>query len=147
MKTRTAVLKAVIAGAVLLTSVQVQADILEQAVRLGAYEVEAGYIPLTNSGALASTFSGSGRFSIWYTAECTASEYVNVDLYVDSTIIRPTGGNIADSFCDFNTRGAMHTVTGRTESLPAGTHTVRLWVSKSGSGHVYLSDSSLLIGK
>jgi hypothetical protein len=41
----------------------------------------------------------------------------------------------------------MHTVTGRTNSLVAGTHTVAIYARKAGSGVAFLSDSSLLIGK
>jgi hypothetical protein len=62
VKTKTGVLKAVIAGVVGLMSVQAQADIIKNAVRLGAFEVNAGYLPLTTSAAQTVTFSGSGKF-------------------------------------------------------------------------------------
>ena len=148
MKTKTGALKAVITSVVALMSVQAQADIIKNAVRLGAAEVltPAYYVPLTTSGAQFVSFSGSGKFTIWYTAECAASGYVDVDIRVDGILIGPTGANINDSFCDFNTRGAMHTVTGRTNSLVAGTHTVSILARKT-DGVAYLSDSSLLIGK
>jgi hypothetical protein len=148
MKSKTGVLKAVIAGVVGLMSVQAQADIIRNAVRLGASEVltPAYYVPLTSSGAQFVTFSGSGKFTIWYTAECAASGYVDVDIRVDGVLVSPTGDNTNDSFCDFETRGAMHTVTARTKSLVAGTHTVSILARKT-DGLAFLSDSSLLIGK
>jgi hypothetical protein len=147
VKTKTGVLKAAIAGVVGLISVQAQADIIKNAVRLGAFKVDASCVPLTTSGAQSVTFSGSGKFTIWYTAECAASDYVDVDVLVDDLPVSPTGLNLNDSFCDFNTRGAMHTVTGRTNSLVAGTHAVTIYARKAGAGVAYLSDSSLLIGK
>ena len=148
MKSRTAVLKAVLAGVVALMSVQAQADVIKHAVRLGEYELNLNdtFVPLTTSGARFVSFSGSGKFTIWYTAECAATGYVDVDILVDGNPIGPTGGNEQDSFCDFETRGAMHTVTGRTSSLIAGTHSIGI-VARKTDGVAYLSDSSLLIGK
>ena len=58
-----------------------------------------------------------------------------------------TGANNNDSLCDFETRGAMHTVTGRTNSLADGTHTVQIIANTSVGTVGFLSDSSLLIGK
>jgi hypothetical protein len=149
MKTKSGVLRAVIAGVVGLMSVHAQADVVKNAVRLGAFELGAAddNVPLTTSGAPVVTFSGSGKFTIWYTAECAASGYVDVDILVDGIPLSPTGANNNDSFCDFETRGAMHTVTGRTNSLVAGTHAVTIYARKAGAGVAYLSDSSLLIGK
>jgi hypothetical protein len=147
MKTKTGVLTAVVASVVGIISVQAQAHVIKNAVRLGAFEVTLGsYVPLTSSGAPNVSFSGSGKFTISYTAECAASGYVDVDILVDGVPIGPTGGNDNDSFCDFNTRGAMHTVTGRTNSLADGTHTVQVIAHKT-DGLAFLSDSSLLIGR
>jgi hypothetical protein len=147
MKTKTRVLRAAIASVAGLMSVQAQADIIKNFVRLGAYEITFDApVPLTQSGARVVTFTGSGKFTIWYTAECSASGYVGVDIYVDDIPVGPTGSNNNDSFCDFNTRGAMHTVTARTNTLAAGTHVVHITAGKS-DGLAFLSDSSLLIGK
>jgi hypothetical protein len=147
MNTRICVLKAAIACAVALTSGQAQADIIKHFVRLGGIPVDyATEVPLTTSGAKIVTFSGSGKFTFWFTAECAASGYVDVDFKVDGIPVEPTGGNLDDRFCDADTRGAMHTVTGRTGSLVAGTHTIQVKAYKN-VGIAYLSDSSLLIGK
>jgi hypothetical protein len=148
MKTKIRVLKVVLAGVVALMSAQAQADIIKNYVRLGAFQVNAftNSVPLTTSGFLGVSFNGSGRFTIWYTAECAASGYVDIDIYVDGIPVGPTGDNTNDSFCDFNTRGAMHTVTGRTGNLVAGSHLVDVYAHVS-DGVAFLSDSSLLIGK
>jgi hypothetical protein len=149
VKTRIGVLKAVLVGVVALASAQAQADVIKHFVRLGAFGLNTSnvFIPLTTSGADIVTFSGSGKFTIWYTAECAAVDgYVDVAIRVDGASIGPTGDNLNDSFCDFQTRGAMHMVTGRTNSLVAGTHTVEILARKTG-GVAFLSDSSLLIGK
>ena len=147
MKTKVRVLKTVLAGIMVLMSVQAQADIIKHFVRLGASGVNSSPVPLTTSGADLVTFNGSGKFTIWYTAECAASDYVEVNIVVDDIAIDPTGLSFNDSFCDFNTRGAMHTVTGLTKSLAAGTHTVAIFALMGSAGVAFLSDSSLLIGK
>jgi hypothetical protein len=149
MKSSAAVLKAVIAGVAVLASGQAQADIVKSAVRLGAFKLSPYYedqVPLTTSGTQYVTFSGGGRFTIWYTAECSAEVYVDIDIYVDGRPIQPTGDNDNDSLCDFNTRGAMHTIMGRTDSLADTNHSVVI-VSRPTNGLAYLSDTSLLIGK
>jgi hypothetical protein len=147
MKTKTGVLRAAIACVVGLMSVQAQADIIKNTVRVGAFEVGTTVtVPLTQSGEQIVAFSGSGKFTIWYTAECAAAGgYVDVEILVDGIPVAPTGANTNDSFCDFNTRGAMHTVTGRTNSLAANTHFVQIRARTDGVA--FLSDSSLLIGK
>ena len=148
MKTKIGVLKAVLVGVVALASAPAQADIIKHFVRLGAFGVDYNsYAFLTTSGADTVTFTGSGKFTIWYTAECAATGYVDVDIIVAGIAVIPTGNNGNDTFCDPETRGAMHTVTGRTHSLPAGTHSVRIHARKSVGSFAFLSDSSLLIGK
>ena len=139
---------AIIVGTVALMSGRAQADVIKHAVRLGAFGVvtTGSYVPLTTSGSTGVIFSGSGKFTIWYTAECAASSYVDVEILIDGIEVAPTGINYDDSFCDFETRGAMHTVTGRTGNLDAGTHTVSVFARKT-DGVAYLSDSSMLIGK
>lgn len=148
MKTKFGVLKAVVAGMAGLLTMQAQADVIKNAVRVGGHEVtaSASLVPLTTGGATAVTFSGSGRFTIFYTAECAASAYVGIDIYVDGVPLAPTGNNNQDSFCDPDTRGAMHTATARTNSLLSGTHTVFIQAGRS-EGQAFLSDSSLLIVK
>jgi hypothetical protein len=149
MKTRLAILKAILFGAVTLVSAQAQADIIKHAVRLGAFELSPYYedqVPLTTSGVGYITFYGSGRFTVWYTAECAALVYVDIDIYVDGKEIAPIGANDQDSFCDFNTHSAMHTITGRTDVLADGSHNIVIFSRQTG-GVAYLSDSSLLIGK
>ena len=148
MKTRSGILKAALAGIVALMSAQVQADIIKHFVRLGAFQVNAftNSVPLTTSGYLSVLFNGSGRFTIWYTAECAATGYLDLDIYVDGIAISPMGDNSNDSFCDFKTRGAMHTVTGRTGNLVNGTHIVHV-LANVPEGVAFISDSSLLIGK
>jgi hypothetical protein len=148
MKSSAAVLKAVIAGVAVLASGQAQADIVKSAVRLGAFELGTSRqdVSLTTSGTKILGFNGSGKFTIWYTAECAASGYVNVDIWVDGFPIEPTGASNTDSFCDSNTRGAMHTAMGRTHNLGDGEHSVVITAYKS-EGLAFLSDSSLLIGK
>ena len=148
MKSKLGKLQAVAAGVLCLMAMQAQADVIKNAVRLGGFALFIGdsTVPLTTSGVTSVAFSGSGKFTIWYTAECAASGYVDVDIVVDFEQLGPTGANDNDSFCDFNTRGATHTVTGRTASLTAGTHYVHI-VARKIDGVAYLSDSSLLIGK
>src|SRR5688572_29776389 len=149
MKTKTRILRAAIAGVVGLMSIQAQADIVKNFVRVGAFQIDAedNHVPLTQTGAPVVTFTGSGKFTIWYTAECAAGGYMDVDILVDGIPLSPTGANNQDSFCDFETRGAMHTVTGRTNSLATGTHTVQIVANTSVGTVGFLSDSSLLIGK
>lgn len=149
MKTKTRVLRAAIAGVVGLMSIQAQADIVKNFVRVGAFGIDAQYkhVPLTQTGAPVVTFTGSGKFTIWYTAECASGGYMDVDILVDGIPLSPSGANDQDSFCDFETRGAMHTVTGRTHSLATGTHTVQIVAATSVGTIGFLSDSSLLIGK
>jgi hypothetical protein len=149
MKTKTRVLSAAIAGVMGLMGAHAQADIVKNAVRLGAFQVTAvdDNVPLTQTGEPVVTFTGSGKFTIWYTAECAAGGYVDVDILVDGIPLSPSGANNQDSFCDFETRGAMHTVTGRTNTLAAGTHTVQIRANTSAGTVGFLSDSSLLIGK
>jgi hypothetical protein len=127
---------------------QAQSDIVKSAVRLGAFELGTSRqdISLTTSGTKILGFNGSGKFTIWYTAECAASGYVNIDIWVDGIPIEPTGASNTDSFCDFNTHGAMHTVMGRTHTLVDGEHSVVITAYKS-EGFAFLSDSTLLIGK
>ena len=69
MKTKIGVLKAVLVGVVALASAPAQADIIKHFVRLGAHKLDQSFIPLTTSGADSVTFSGSGKFTIWYTAD------------------------------------------------------------------------------
>src|SRR5262245_529159 len=148
MKTKFGVLKTVVVGVAGLLAVQAQADVVKNAVRLGAHQVtaSASQVPLTQAGATSVTFTGSGKFTIFYTAECAASAYVGIDIYVDGVPLGPTGGNNQDSFCDPDTRGAMHTATARTNTLAIGTHSVYIVAGRS-DGDAYLSDSSLLIAK
>ena len=148
MKTKFGVLKAVVAGAAGLLALQAQADVIKNAVRIGSHQVtaSASLLPLTTGGATAVTFTGSGKFTIFYTAECASSAYVGIDIYVDGVALAPTGNNVQDSFCDPDTRGAMHTATARTNALVSGTHTVFIQAGRS-DGQAYLSDSSLLIVK
>lgn len=147
MNTYREILKALIVGAAALATGAAQADIIKHFVRLGAYPltVPDSYVPLTTSGVEQVKFSGGGKFTIWYTAECAASGYVDVDIWVDGIPLAPTGGD-EDSFCDFETRGGMHTVTARTGNLADSLHTVEIWAHKA-DGLASLSDSSLLIGK
>jgi hypothetical protein len=147
MKTKFGVLKALVVGIAGLAAVQAQADVIKNAVRIGGYQLTASdsLIPLTTVGANTISFSGSGKFTIFYTAECAAVDYADLDIYVDGVPLAPTGANDMDSFCDFQTRGAMHTVTARTGTLATGTHVVYI-KGKSVEG-AYLSDSSLLIAK
>ena len=148
MKANFRIGQAVIASVAALASVPAQADIIKHAVRLGAYPVNLSRssIALTNAGAAFLTFSGSGVFTIWYTAECVSTGFVAVEIVVDGLGLEPAAGNVDAKFCDASTRGAMQTVTGRTVNLASGTHKVEvravLW-----EGAAYLSDSSLLIGK
>jgi hypothetical protein len=147
MKSKSAVLKVITASVLALAGAQARADIIRHFVRHGAWDMhlDENYVALTDAGHWYVTFNGSGRFTIWYTAECAASGYVDVDLWVDGIRLDPVGGD-EDSFCDFETRGGMHTVTARTASLADGLH--RVWVGGRKSGGVaFLSDSSLLIGK
>jgi hypothetical protein len=148
MKTKFGVLKAVVVGVAGLVALQAQADVIKNAARVGGYElgISDSLVPLTPTGATGVTFTGSGKFTIFYTAECAASGYVDVDIYVDGVPLAPTAPNNEDSFCDFETRGAMHTATGRTGTLATGTHTVQIQAHKS-EGVAFLSDSSLLIAK
>jgi hypothetical protein len=147
MRTRTALLRTVLAGVMAFAGTQAQADIIRHFVRQGAWDLQLveDYVALTNAGHWYVTFSGSGRFTIWYTAECAASGYADVAIWVDGIRLAPIDGD-DDSFCDFETRGGMHTVTARTASLADGTHLVWVGGRKSG-GFAVLSDSSLLIGK
>lgn len=148
MKTKFGVLKALVVGTAGLAAMQAQADVIKNVVRVGAHQVtaSASLVPLTTTGATAVTFSGSGKFTIFYTAECASSAYVGIDIYVDGVPLGPTGGNNQDSFCDPDTRGAMHTATARSGTLVSGTHTVFIQAGRS-EGEAYLSDSSLLIVK
>ena len=148
MNTRVGFLKVIVVCAAAFASGQSQADIVKSAVRLGAFELGTSRqdVSLTTSGTKIIGFNGSGKFTIWYTAECAASGYVTVDIWVDGFPVEPTGANNTDAFCDANTRGAMHTVVGRTHSLVDGEHSVVISAFKSG-GLAFLSDSSLLIGK
>ena len=148
MKTKFGVLKSLVVGVAGLAAMQAQADVIKNAVRLGGYQLTASdtLIPLTTAGANTFSFSGSGRFTIFYTAECAASGYADIDIYVDGIPLAPTGGNDQDSFCDFDTRGAMHTATARTGTLATGTHVVHI-MGKANDGGAFLSDSSLLIAK
>ena len=150
MKASIGIVKAVIVVIMALMGAQAQADIIKHVVRLGAFQLSSSnsHLPLTASGASVVTFTGSGKFTIWYSAECVlAGRYVNVDIHVDGIPLGPTGANGQDSYCDGNTGGAMHTVTGRTHSLTAGTHSVEIIAHTDFGAVAFLSDSSLLIGK
>src|SRR5215471_11742816 len=57
-------------------------------------------VPLNDAGATSVVFSGSGAFTVLYTAECavdgTTGAWLDLSIRVDGVELAPTGGNHAD---------------------------------------------------
>jgi hypothetical protein len=157
MSMKIGVLKAALASAVLLIGAQAYSRTVGFFARPGNFffSSQPVFVPLNSAGATQVTYSGSGRRTIIYTAECAnevALGRVTIDIVVDGVGLSPTGGNINDTFCsaasapELEFEGAvMAAAMGRTASLPSGTHTVRIVARALGGGSGLLSDSALLI--
>jgi hypothetical protein len=161
MSMKTGLLKTALASALVLLGAKAYADVVKQVARPNNFlfdGIVATNVPLDLAGNTRINFSGSGRFTIVYSAECAAGglpggDFVEIDIIVDGVELAPTGSNNADAFCTGNhteTRDdgwVTATTSGRTASLPAGTHSVEIEVRTSGGKRGWLGDSSLLIIK
>lgn len=156
MTTKSRLLTTIVAGAVVMLSAQVYAHTIAQFARPGNFLFSATVnVPLNAAGATSVTYTGSGRRTIIYSAECAHSaagtnSWVHIAIVVDGVELSPTGNNTADSFCTSNGTSGLDgwvtaTNSGRTASLGAGTHTVVIRASLAGAGTGSLGDSSLLI--
>jgi hypothetical protein len=162
MNTKTGILTATLSGAVVLIGVQAYANTQAFFTRTGNFTFTAAAdVPLNNAGATEVTFSGTGRRTITYTAECsktgtTGSGWVTIAIIVDGAELAPTGGNTGDAFCSANTTSGddgwvMAAAQGRTVNFSSdGPHTVRIRASLGGflpSGQGSLGDSALDISR
>lgn len=160
MLAKSKILRGSIASALLLLTAYAQADVVRHEFRRDNFTFGPAEqaIPLNESGTNTISFSGSGRFTISYTAECANNSantlsWVDIRIVVDGVNLPPTGFNAGDAFCSSNgTEGfdgwTMNTAWGRTGSLAAGAHTVQVFVSTQSNGpggQGWLGDSSLVI--
>lgn len=163
---------ALIAGLfVLIATPPLYAALKASAVRPGNHIFLHGtnnLVPLDAAGATELAFSGSGRFTITYSAECAVSAaagnhstWLNIDIELipDAAapvvqVLDPTAG-IADAFCTSNgTAGSdgwtRASITVPTPSLPATSHRVRIRASiangASGTSGL-LGDAALVVEK
>ena len=157
MNRKTAILKATLSAAVVLIGAQVYANTQAFFARTGNFTFAAStFVPLNDAGDTLVTFTGSGRRTITYTAECSnnsanTSSFVNIAILVDGVQLAPTGSNVADAFCTANGTPAhdgwvMAAAQGRTANLAAGTHSVRILASVSAGGG-WLGDSALNVAR
>jgi hypothetical protein len=158
MSMKIRILKTALAAAVVLIGAQAYGRTVAFFARPGNFffSSQPVFVPLNSAGATQVTYSGSGRRTITYTAEC-ANEVplgtVTIDILVDGVPLAPTGGNDDDTFCsagsfqEFEFEGAvMAAAMGRTANLPSGAHTVRVVArAVNGNGAGLLGDSALLI--
>ena len=158
MVTKSALLKASIAGSLFLIGAQAYADVVQFKPRVGYHYVDSNEnsVALDNVGNPVVTFSGNGKFTIQYAASCGVfydnGAHMDIDIKVDGLPLLPTGGNDNDAFCSRydNINGfAMNTASGRTVTLNAGTHTVEIRARIVGpaNSYGYLAHSSLTILK
>jgi hypothetical protein len=160
MSMKRGLLKTALASTMVLIGAQAYADVVKHVARQGNYVFKEGVVnvPLDLAGNTQISFSGSGRFTIVYSAECAASgfsdvDFLNIDIFVDGVPLAPTGNNFADAFCTGNHTETVSdgwvtaTTSGRTASLPAGGHTVVIQARTTRFKDGWLGDSSLLIIK
>jgi hypothetical protein len=160
MSMTTGILKIAFATAVVLIGAQAYADAVKHVANPSTFVFngELKDVPLDLAGNRFTTFSGSGRFTIFYSAECAVAglpekHYLEIDIVVDGVELPPTGNNDADAFCTANHTdtvddgGVTATTSGRTASLPDGTHTVVIKAQTFGGAPGTLGKSSLLIIK
>jgi hypothetical protein len=138
-----------------LVTVPVYATLVAQRVRTIAVTGSGTFaMPLNDAGALTAAFSGSGRFLISYSAECSSSTtgWVSIQIKVDGVAVLPTGGT-DDAFCtDYDNDGSLDGwVTAHyrvfTPSLGSGVHTAAVDVTTVGAGSARLDDAVLTIEK
>jgi hypothetical protein len=156
MSMKVGMLKTAFATAVVLIGAQAYADAVKHVARPSNFIFTGPVdVPLDLAGNKFTTFSGGGRFTIFYSAECaaggTSADYVDINIIVDGVQLAPTGDNTQDAFCTANHTEPVDdgwvtaTTSGRTVSLPAGTHKVVIQARTVKQG--WLGDSSLLIIK
>ncbi len=157
MNMKSGIFKATLSAAVVLIGAQAYANTQAFFARTGNFTFTVPVaVPLTNGGATQVTFTGSGRRTITYTAECSnnaanTTSYVTIAIVVDGIQLAPTGNNTADAFCTSDgTSGyggyVMTAAQGRTGNLADGTHTVQILASLAG-GAGWLGDSALDIAR
>lgn len=148
MNTKTGIFKATLAAGAVLIGAQAYAHTVAFFTRTGNFPITSvpQVVPLNQNGALGVTYTGSGRRTITYTAECvTSASWVTIAIFVDGVPLPPTGNSIGDAFCSSSSGFVMASAMGRTASLPAGTHTVRVVAHFLGAGIGFLNDSALKI--
>lgn len=158
MLAKSKILKGTIASALLLLTAYAQADVVRHEFRRFNFTFGTGevLVPLNEVGANSISFSGSGSFTISYTAECSNFEpnifsYVDIRIVVDGVNLPPTGNNSSDAFCTSDGvpgdgGWGMNAAWGRTGNLAAGVHTVQVF-ARTTAGGGSLGDSSLVIIK
>jgi hypothetical protein len=158
MNMKTGLLKTALASALVLAGAHANADVVKHVARPSNFIFSGPVdVPLDLAGNRLTTFSGSGRFTIFYSAECAASgapeeDYVDINIIVDGVQLAPSGDNHQDAFCTANHTEVVDdgwvtaTTSGRTVSLPGGTHKVVIQARTFGK-QGWLGDSSLLIIK
>jgi hypothetical protein len=161
MITRIGMLKATLSAAVVLLGAQVYAHTQAFFSRTGNFTFSGSTpVPLNQVGATEVTFTGSGRRTLTYTAECAktgTSGWVTIAIVVDGEQLAPTGGNTGDAFCSANTTSAadewvMAATQARTKNFTDdGPHTVQVLAAVAGgifpSGTGHLGDSTLQVGR
>lgn len=154
MNTKTGVLTATLASAVVLIAAQAYANTVALFTRTIAFTFSTPTrVPLNNAGAGQVTYSGSGRRTITYIAECSkdgVAGWVSIAIVVDGVQLAPTGNSTDDAFCSSNGTAAfdgwvMAAAQGRTANLPSGPHIVQIVASTVGGGTGRLDDSALKI--
>lgn len=147
MITKRRIVRATLTAAAVLIGAQAYANTVAFFARPGNFPVAGPvYVELNANGATSVTFTGSGRRTIVYTAECfTSASWLTIAIIVDNVQLAPTGNNTADSFCSSHSGFVMAAAMGRTADLPDGTHTVRILASLQGTGSSSLGDSALAI--
>jgi hypothetical protein len=107
MNTKTRILRATLAAAAVLIGAQAYAHTVAFFTQGTNFRFSGPvFVPLTTVGATTVTFTGSGRKTIIYTAECSNSaadtgSWVTIVIFVDGVELAPTAGT-TDAFCTSN---------------------------------------------
>jgi hypothetical protein len=157
MITRTIILKAALTAALGLIGAQAQSQTVAFFRHPGNFLFSTPTrVPLNAVGAGQVTYTGGGRRTIIYTAECSHSGtagWVTISISVDGVPLSPTGDNTGDAFCtgdgvSGHGNWVMATAMARTGNLADTTHTVRVEARLGGflpNGQGSLGDSALAI--
>lgn len=157
MTRKLALFKAVLAGSAMFIGALAQADVAQFKGFQGWHYVTTSEssVVLDNVGNTVATFTGSGKFTIQYTASCVVWAnnwaHMDIDVYVDGFELAAIYPD-SDAFCskaDNYEYYAGNALQVRTYNLGTGTHTVQIKARINGSSgsYGYLAFSGLNILK